>query len=278
MRSLIVPALAALYGCSKCPDNATFDDVNQQCVCDAGFETSTSSGECAESSESDADTDADTDSDTDADADADTDTDTDADTDTDTDADADTLDGTFKIETDDGDYVVSVTSLKAFSYRQPEDDRILLVYLSSSEKADCETVGQYLSAESGDPTTIFEVGTCNILFKINSPSSNMEIELLDPFVSAECVLGSGSFSKKDERYRWSGPWADLTITEGSFENGAEFDGDTVFDFDPDRLDVTYTYGKNTENSSLVPSFSGMVYAEQCEALSEAYLISDGGKK
>ncbi len=183
---------------------------------------------------------------------------------------------------------------KAFGFDQGGS---LIMYLSSTPEASCDTVTEYLNVGRGnpvDPVNVFTGGTCNMLIEVPAESVGYEGSLswtrgadeggIDEISAAsviECAMGEGAFevttlsAGDDPDYYWTGPnshwWQgtqvaySLSITGGS---GSAY----AVDIDITALRGGFPREGFSGNDPATGDISGSIEAEWCTALGSTGLF------
>jgi hypothetical protein len=170
---------------------------------------------------------------------------------------------------DDGE-VATVATHTAFGY---DAGGKALLYFASSESATCADVTDFLSDDSGDPSSIFAAGHCNIFAQIQDWDGSEVSYTSDPVKvtwALNCTVGEGAWNWEergdDDGFYWSGRFWQGSPQAWSIT--ASGGGGDPFVIDVEMNDYTgdYIYEfTDMDGSGLV---SGTTQVEWCETLSE----------
>lgn len=179
----------------------------------------------------------------------------------------------------------NVRFYKAFAFDQ---GGAFLAYLSSSPKADCTTVGQYLrvGAEPYDPEAVFAPETCNMFIKIaedydggidyTRTARDVTIDTVGTGTAIECALGAGSFEltaleNGEDDYYYSGRWwVGNPLTYRYTFSGSGEDGYTM-EIELSQLDGGFVQ-ESLEEVRATAEVNGTISAEYCTDLASTGLF------
>jgi hypothetical protein len=182
---------------------------------------------------------------------------------------------------------------KAFGFDQGGS---LIMYLSSTPEASCETVTQYLNVGRGDPydpVSVMSGGTCNMLLEVPATvgyegeltwtrsEGDGGIDEISATSAIECAMGTGAFEvttlseNDDPDYYWTGDnahWWQGTVVGYSLELSGGGGEPYEVSLDISTLKGGFVREGFAGNDPASGNVSGTIQAEWCTSLGSTGLF------
>ncbi len=253
----------------KCPDGFVANDDDQSCECPSGTELSSDQSTCETKEVIDTGADPDTD-------------DTGEDTETGETGEDTPVDPWDELERINGKIIIPTLFEGRVIPRSSfylEQDGKLLLYMSASNSATCDVVGNHLNINGTrpDPSSIFVQDHCNLRITLQNSTDLNSVAFF-----AECTFGTGSFSSAGSSWQWSGTdenGVDAEYFEAAALNGIVSAMETEVGRIAMEMEVTewagsFPYSDNYTTSEAVGTGAGYIIAEECASLANATFFEE----